>query len=399
MAWQDDVMSEPADPGAEETSEEELEEYRVTPLELFFDLVFVFALTQVTALVAHDLTWLGLLRGLAVLMAVWWAWVGYSWLTNAVPVDEDDRARVVMLLAMTSMLVLALSIPNAFGDDGVLFGITYLIVTALFVALYLLSTHDRPEMHQAVHRLAPGVLVAPVLIAVAGFLDPGPLRASLWAIALIVTFSAGVVAGTSGWEVRPGHFAERHGLIVIIALGESLVALGIAASHDGTALPVIVAASMGVVVISCLWWLYFDVVAFVGELRLRKLFGRERNALARDSYSYIHLVIVAGIIMVALGLKSVLRFGNESLPLVAAVTLFGGVAIYLIGHAAFRWRNLHTVNPQRWIVGLTLLALITVSPHISAYLSLLLVTLVTVGLVAYEAIRFRELRKWVRANH
>jgi low temperature requirement protein LtrA len=303
------------------------DEYKVTPLELFFDLVFVFALTQVTALVAEDLTWLGLVRGLGVLMAVWWSWAGYSWLTNAVPIENDDRARVVMLCSMAAMLVLGLSIPHAFSDDGVLFGITYLVVTLLFVTVYAVSTRDDPEMNRAVLRLAPGVLVAPVLIAVAGFFDAGAVRAVLWIVALTISLLAPVMSGTSGWRVRPAHFAERHGLIVIIALGESLVALGLAASGKDLTSAVIVAASVGVLVIGCLWWLYFDIVVLVGEKRLSMASGEERNALARDGYSYIHLVMLVGIIMVALGLKKVLTYGTEPMSLIPAVTLFGGAAV------------------------------------------------------------------------
>ncbi len=389
-------MAERADP---ETEEGESEEYRVTALELFFDLVFVFALTQVTSLVAQDLTGTGLLRGLAVLLAVWWSWVGFSWLTNSIPIEDDDRARLVMLIAMAAMLVLGLSIPNAFSGDGVLFGMTYLFVTLLFLLLYSVATRDMPEMNRAVRRLAPGVLLAPALIAIAGFFDAGVARASLWVVALAITFLAPIKAGTGGWQVKPAHFAERHGLIVIIALGESLVALGLAASSHGTTAVVVAAASLGVLVIGCLWWLYFDVVALVGEFRLTRLTGEERNALARDSYSYIHLLMIVGIVMLALGLKKVLTFANEAMSLAAAIALFGGVAVYLLGHVAFRWRNIRSVNVQRLVIAIVLVALIPVGTVTSAYVSLLVVATLTTGLVCYEAVRYRDQRQWIRSPH
>ncbi len=378
-------------------SEEEVEEeYRVTSLELFFDLVFVFALTQVTNLVAEDLTAIGLLRGLAVLMAVWWAWAGYAWLTNSVPIEDDDRARLVMFGAMSAMLVLALAIPHAFGNDGLLFGFSYLIVTVLFLVLYAVSTRSDPDMNRAVLRLAPGVLFAPVLVAVAGFFDAGPVRAALWVVALAVTFLAPIVSGTSGWRVRPTHFAERHGLIVIIALGESLVALGLAASGKELAGPDILAATLGVLLLGCLWWLYFDVVSLAAERRLHEVTGQERNALARDSYSYIHLVMVVGIVMIALGLKKVLAYGSEPLSVIPAVTLFGGVSMYLIGHVAFRWRNLHTLNVQRLVVAILLAALIPVGTIVSSYISLAIITATTAALATYEAVKYSGRRHEIR---
>lgn len=380
-------------------AEAESEEYRVSALELFFDLVFVFALTQVTALVAEDLTGLGLLRGLAVLMAVWWAWVGYAWLTNAVPIEDDDRARVVVLVSMAAMLVLGLAIPHAFTSDGVLFGVTYLVFTILFLVLYSVSTRDDPDMNRAILRLAPGVLVAPVLVAVAGFFDAGEVRAALWVIALTITFVAPIVSGTGGWRVRPAHFAERHGLIVIIALGESLVALGLAASGKELTAPVIVAAALGVLVLGCLWWLYFDVVSLIAERRLHELTGQERNALARDSYSYIHLLMIVGIVMVALGLKKVLTYADEPLSVIPAVTLFGGVAIYLLGHVAFRWRNIHTLNVQRLVVSILLLALIPLGAVVSAYAALAVVAALATGLVVFEAVKYREPRKAIRHGY
>src|SRR5215208_6958060 len=202
-------------------------EQRVTPLELFFDLVFVFAITQVTGFLSDDLTWAGVARGMALLAALWWAWVGYSWLTNAVPAEEAIPARLVILSAMAAMLVASLAVPDAFGDDGVLFGTAYFVVRLLQVALYALATGRTPETRHAILRLAPGFLGGPALLVVAGFLD-GLAQGALWAVALSIDYGVPLVRGVVGFHVQAGHFVERHGLVIILALGESIVAIGAA---------------------------------------------------------------------------------------------------------------------------------------------------------------------------
>jgi low temperature requirement protein LtrA len=370
----------------------------VSPLELFFDLVFVFAFTQVTDLLAHDLTWEGLVRGSAVLLAVWWAWAGYSWLTNAVRVDDILPARIVVFAAMGAGLVMGLATPGAFDDDGVLFGFSYFAVTGLFVLLYLVATRDRPELHRAVVLLAPGVLAAPVLIVIAGFLDQGALRAMLWAVALVVSLGAPFVAGTQGWQVRPGHFAERHGLIIIIALGESLVALGLAAKEELEAetFTVVTASVVGLALLACLWWIYFDVVSHAAEQALRRATGAARNAMARDVYSYLHFVMVLGVVFVALGLNRALLDVHEPLDAVASVGLFGGVALYLGGHMGVRLRTAGGVNPIRLALAVLLLCAIPVGTAIPAFLSVIVLLALLVAGIAQTLWTYREIRHQVR---
>src|SRR5918999_3941120 len=207
----------------------DLPERRVTPLELFFDVVFVFALTQVTGFLADHLTWTGMLQGAALLVVLWWAWGGYSWLTNAVPAEEVIGARLVILTAMAAMLVASLAVPDAFGEYGVLFGLAYFVVRILQVVLYVLATGNTPETQQAFLRLTPGFLLAPALLIPAGFMD-GFAQGTLWAVALTIDLGVSLVRGVSGFRVHAGHFVERYGLIVIIALGESIVAIGVGAS-------------------------------------------------------------------------------------------------------------------------------------------------------------------------
>ncbi|HEX5018896.1 MAG TPA: low temperature requirement protein A [Actinomycetes bacterium] len=372
------------------------DEYTVSPLELFFDLVFVFAFTQVTDLLAHDLTWTGLVRGTALLLVVWWSWVGYSWLTNAVRVDDIIPARIVVFAAMGAGLVMALAIPHAFDTDGVLFGCSVFAVTALFVLLYFVATKDRPEMHRAVVLLAPGVLGGPVLLIIAGFLEPSPLRAILWGVALAMTLGAPFVSGTQGWYVRPAHFAERHGLIIIIALGESLVALGLSASEEQQTFTTVTASLMGLALVACLWWIYFDVVSRAAELALSRLTGAARNAMARDVYSYIHFFMVLGIVLVALGLKKALLGVDEPLYLVASVGLFGGTALYLLGHMAARLRLIGGVNPWRLALVIVLVCLIPVGTQIPAYASVSLLLVLLIAGIGQALYSYREQRHRVR---
>lgn len=372
--------------------------HAVTPLELFFDLVFVFALTQVTTLMAADLTWLGLLRGFAVLAVIWWAWVGYAWLTNSIRVDDDLASRLVMMLAMGAMLVVGLAAPEAFGEYALLFGAAYFLVRVLHVVLYLIAARSDKDVFGAVLRLTPGMLAAAAMILGAGFVPPGPLRIVLWGLAIIIDFGTPLVVGTSGWRVDAGHFAERHGLIIIIALGESVVALGMSAAGERLTAGVVTAAALGVIVVCAMWWYYFDVVAVVAERVLNSLKGRQQTNLARDSYSYIHLFMVFGIVLVALGLKKTLLDIDAPLKTVVSVALFGGMALYLLSHVTFRLRNLGTLNTQRLVVAIILIALIPMGTWLPSLASLGILTGVLVTLVSYEAIRFREIRHRIRFN-
>jgi low temperature requirement protein LtrA len=202
--------------------------------------------------------------------------------------------------------------------------------------------------------------------------------------------------GAEGWELVPAHFAERHGLIIIIALGESIVAIGVGAGHDVDA-GVVAAAVLGVAAAAALWWLYFDIVALVAERRLSNAApGRERNTIARDSFSYLHLPMVAGIVLVALGLKKTLEHVDEPLKVVPAAALLGGAAIYLLAHVAFRWRNVHRFSWQRLIAAIVLVALLPVAVEISALVMTAIVAALLAAVIAYETWRFAELRDRLR---
>jgi low temperature requirement protein LtrA len=289
-----------------------------------------------------------MLQGVALLAVLWWAWVGYSWLTNAVPAEDAIPARLVIFAGMAAMFVASLAVPDAFGEYGVIFGFAYLVVWLLQVLLYALATGREPEQRQAILRLAPGYVGAPALLIVAGFLD-GYAQGALWAVALAIDYGVAVIRGVSGFRVHAGHFVERHGLIIIIALGESIVAAGVRASGLALGVGVLVAVVLGIALAAALWWAYFDLVTLYAERRLSAAQGEERARLARDSYSLLHLPMVAGIIFAALGIKQTLAHVGDPLGPVPAVALCGGVALYLIGHNAFRLRDEGSVSVPRFV--------------------------------------------------
>ena len=369
----------------------------VTTLELFFDLVFVFALTQVTTMLAVETSAVNYLRGVAVLAAVWWAWSGFSWLTNARDAEGEWR-RFAIVISMAAMLVVGLAIPQSFGDDALVFALAYGVVILTLILTYALSVKDDAAMLGAVTRLGIGVLPTPLLMIAAALVGPGPLRTTLIVVALAIAYVTPFIAGTRGWTVSPSHFAERYGLIIIIALGESMVAMGLGASAESLAGPTVLGVVLGVFVLAALWWLYFDVMARVAQRRLSEVAGEARNAMARDSYTYLHLPMVIGIVFLALGLKKALAHPGDHLYALVSLALFGGVALYLLAHVAFRYRNMRSWNVQRAVVAVLLLAMIPLGVVLPALASVALLALVINALVVYEVFRYRDIRTFVRGQ-
>ena len=375
---------------------EQEEEHPVSVLELFFDLVFVLAITQVTLLLAEDLTAGGLARGLLILALLWWSWVGYSWLTNSIDLD-DVATRISIFVAMAAFTVAALAVPAAYGDDALPFALAYAVVRAMQVGLYAYGTDDDDPNHGAILKLGPGFLLSAGLI-VLGAAVGGDAQPWIWLVAITLDVLTPVVFDTSNFRVHAGHFAERHGLIIIIALGESIVALGSGVTEETVDLSRAVGASLGVAAAAALWWLYFDIVAVVAEHRMKQARGGERARIARDSYSYIHFFMIAGIVLLALGIKKSLLDSEEPLKLVPAIALCAGPALYLLGHIAFRLRNVGTLNRQRLGVAILLVALVPVAHEIDALPALAMVTAILIGLVAYEHVRFAEQRAALRTR-
>jgi low temperature requirement protein LtrA len=372
-------------------------EQRVTPLELFFDLVFVLSFTQVSASVAHEGSWAGLGEGILILAAVWWAWAAYGWLTNTIDPDENLN-RLCMFAAMGGMVIVSLSIPEAFGDRGLLFGCSYFFVRALQLVLYVRSTRREGDAYnlEAILKLAPGLLLGSALLIVAGALDGGA-RTSVWILAILIDWSTPLLFGSGEFRLHAGHFAERYGLIVMIALGESVLATGAEMSFQLNGGEV-VAALLGIAAVAALWWAYFDIVAIVAERRLIEAPPGEQAPLARDAYSYLHYPMIAGIVLLAVGLRETLAEVGEPLDTVPAIALCGGTALYLAGQIGFRWRTLGTFSPHRALAALALLALIPLALGADSLGALAAVSAVLVVLIAYEAVHFREARARVRAN-
>ncbi|MFG2055860.1 low temperature requirement protein A [Micromonospora sp. NPDC048930] len=391
----------------------------VTPLELFFDLVFVYALTQVTALMATDLTWAGLGRGLLVLALLWWCWCCYAWLGNTVRADEGV-VRVALFAVMATMFVVAATIPEAFVDlrgglsGPVVFAACYLAVRVLHLVIYWHAARGDDGLRRQVLRAALPMLGGATLLFAAALApqqltdDPGrigALRTLLWVLALAIDYGGIMAIGAKGWQIySAAHWTERHGLIIIVALGESLVAIGVGITALPISWPIIVASFLGLTVAAALWWAYFDVVSIAAERVLARAQGAERAAIGRDSYTYLHLPMVAGIILLALGFKKVLGYVGDVThhrltdPLhgLGLLALYGGVILYLLGHLGFRLRNMGSVNWPRVAAMALLVVLLPVADHLPALAALALLALVCAGMVVAEVVLFGAARRALR---
>jgi low temperature requirement protein LtrA len=357
---------------------------RVTPLELFFDLVFVLAITQCTGLMSHDQTWSGLVQGLLILAVLWWAWVGYAWLTSVID-PEALAIRGVIFVAMAALLIVAICVQEAFDNLALTFALGIGVFRTAHIALFMLAGADADDddLRRSVIGLAVSTAIAVGILALASLFDGLP-QGALWALAIFLDMAGPYFFGSEGWKLVPGHFAERHGLIVLIALGESIVAIGVGAS--GTLdLGIGTAAVLGVFLAAALWWTYFDVVALISARRLGEAeVGRPQNELARDSYSYIHLLLVAGIVLMALGMKVTIGHHSEHLADVPAFALLGGLAVYLLGLVAFRYRHVHTLNRHRLGLAIVLLLLVPAATAVPALASLATAVVLIWAMIAYE---------------
>jgi low temperature requirement protein LtrA len=372
------------------------DEHQVAPLELLFDLVFVFAFTQVTTLLTNHSTWEGLGQALLIMTALWWAWAAYAWLTNTIDA-EVGPVLAAMFVAMGAMFMAALAVPGAFGEDGVVFGVAFLIANLMQTALYALGAGGDRQLLSAIRRVVPWVLVGSALILLAGFFDGG-LQAALWIAALAVGFGGPAFVSLEGWRVQPRHFVERHGLIVIIAIGESLVAVGLGARGERLHADVIVASLLGLLVAMSFWLAYFDFFTIRGRQLLDERSGEERIAIARDIYTYLHLPMVAGIVLFAFAVKSALKHLGDELGTIEALSLCGGSALYLFAYVALRFRVARSVRGGRLVAAITCLLLIPVTTVVPALVALALVAGVWVALHAYELIWWREARAQLRAQ-
>ena len=359
-------------------------EQRTTPVELLWDLVFVFAVTQVTTLLYHELTWTGFGRGMLVLALVWWAWSAFVWVTNA---HDPDSApvRAVLFAGMMCTFIVALSLPHAFGDDAVTFAVAYAGVRGLHLGLYADASRRGSASWASIAGFAVTVAVGMGLL-VAGAIAGGMAQTWLWVLAAVIDYAG------PAWLTRErlrgiqrvavAHFAERYSLFIIICLGESVVSIGVAAAeHDLTGELIGTVALASLITIG-MWWAYFDRVAGVAEHRLAA--HEEPVLAAADAYSYLHLLLVAGIIVSAIGLKTAVGHPSDALADGARLALAGGVALYLLGHAAFALRLLGEAQRPKAVAAIACAALYLVTGDAPAWLAIALLAGVLALLGAAE---------------
>jgi len=383
----------------------------VTPLELFFDLVFVFALTQVTAFMADELSWHGILRGVLVLMLLWWAWTGYAWLANVASAEERP-IKLAILAGMAAMFVLALCIPEAFDDlpgglsGPVVLAVCYLLFRTMHLVMFMIISREDAGLRKQVLRFALSVAASSVLLLIASEFE-GWLQTGLWMLALLADYVGTALGGFRGWRLpSPGHFSERHGLIIIVALGESIVAIGVGVAQEPITWVIIAASVLGLLLSSALWWAYFDISALLGEHALVNEPPETRARLARNAYSYSHLPLLLGVVLVALGLKEVLLYVSDSshhsltdsLPRVALAALVGGVVLYLLGHVIFKWLTVHDISVVRLAAAGVLLAAIPLIVAMPALVQLAVVAFIVTCAMVVESVLFAEARRKVRAE-
>jgi len=300
---------------------------RVSTLELFFDLVFVFAITQVTDLILHGHDAAGIAKAFLVLMLIWWMYGGYAWLTNAVGTTQPIN-RVLLLAAMAGFLVMALAVPQAMGSDGLAFGLAYLFVIIIHTALYTRASN-------AIWRVAPFNFAAALIVVVAG-LAPANWKLSLWATAVAVFAIVPFVGRVGDFALQPAHIVERFGLVLIIALGESVISIGVGAAGEPVTLPLVTAATLALALSASLWWSYFARDERFAEHALRNATGAARARMALYALGYAQLIMIGGIVVSAAGVKLVLSHLHEATPVSTSALLAGGTAMYLLGDLLFR---------------------------------------------------------------
>jgi low temperature requirement protein LtrA len=380
------------------------EGHRVTTFELLFDLVFVFAFTQVTQFMAHEHSALGVLQALVILGILWWSWSSYAWLSNQTHVDEGV-VRLGMCLAMAVMFVIALVIPEGFHDmDGGLSGplvlaVAYLLVRAIHLSLYLLAAGADVDLRRQVLRTSLSLITGSALMIV-GAVIGGEAQLWFWIAGLVADIVLTYVTSAGGsWRLHSaGHWAERHGLVVILALGESVVAIGVGAAQQAVSTEIIIGAALAIALSIGLWWLYFDVLAIAAEHILARKEGVGRAQLATDAYTYIHLLLIAGVVISALGVEEAIAHiqSSEAFGLFGSAALLGGTSLYLAGHALF-WRRVGGAWKYfRLGGGALLLALIPVAVLVPAIAALGGAVAITLTVVVIETVRYREPRAKIR---
>ena len=306
---------------------------RVSTLELFFDLVFVFTITQLTALLANNLTVATTLRAMLMLALILWMYGGYAWLTNSVAPTTRFR-RSLVLIGMGGFLAISLAIPDAFGSTGWLFGLGYFVVNAVHSGLFVASGGPGAA-RVMLTGVGPPNLVVALLALIGGFL-PGPWRVGLWLLGVVIVIVVPYVSPIGGFNITPSHFVERHGLIIIIALGESIVAIGAGVVGQHIDLFLVLVAVLGLSVSYLMWWVYFGGDDIRAEHALGAIEPARRGRAAVEAYGWAHYFLLLGIVFAAAGVKKAVGHPVGHVTLAQALVLAGGVSLYLLGDVWFR---------------------------------------------------------------
>ncbi|MFJ1458767.1 low temperature requirement protein A [Nocardia wallacei] len=385
------------------------EDASVTQLELFFDLVLVFAFTQVTDLAAHETTALNMLRAVLVLAVMWWVWIAYAWLGNVVKADEGI-ARVAMFAAMGAALIVAEVIPEAFHDmpggwyGPLVFAIAYLVIRLVHLLMFWLASNEDQQLRGQVTRWAAGSITIGTTLLIVAALEHGTVQIWLWIAAIagdmLWTFFAG-----NQWRLNSAsHFAERHGLIIIVALGESIVSIGVGMAGLPISWPIAVGSLLALTVSGLLWWAYFDVAATAVEHAMTHARGERRIQIARNCYTFWHFPMIAGVIALSLGLKKVLNYLggaqghtlHDALHGIPMFALYGGVMLYLLALVGFKQYATGQVSWARVATAVLLAALLPVATQVPAMAALALLCAVLAALTGWELVRFAEPREEIR---
>jgi low temperature requirement protein LtrA len=375
-------------------------EQRATSLELFFDLVFVFAVTQVSHLLLDDVSWKGAGYAVLALLVVWWAWNYTTWVTNELDL-ESIAVRLLLIGITLASLVMAVAIPGAFGDRALLFAGSYVVIQ---VGRHVFLTFAAAEPRSVERERAGRILtwfVAAGAFWIAGGVAEGDARITLWLVALGLDYVAPLVVywvpgrrqlSPSTWEVGTEHFAERFQLFVIIALGESIVLIGATTSALDLGAARLIAFALAFLATASFWWLYFNYVARIAQRRLE--LAEDRTTLARDAYTYLHVVMIAGVIGAAVGDELVIAHPTETLPSAEIIAVVAGPAIYLLGHVLFRLRMAGTLSWKRLAGALACLAVGAFGPFAPALVLTGLLVVVLMAVIAAEHVA--EVRRRAR---
>lgn len=363
-------------------------------VELFFDLVFVFGVTQVVASIHGHLDWPTLWRASVVLLLLWWAWSQFTWLAGHVDFEEIGP-RVVMLVATAGTFILAVAVRHAWVDDGATFGMAYFGVMFLAGVFYWVRSKGTAGM-QGVLLYVPRMLAGATLVLIGGFMD-GDARTWLWVGGVVVTLLSAAAAGRYEFQLSDAHFAERHGLFVIIVLGEALIAIGVSTvGHDGS-FDFYVGGTAGLAIVLAMWWSYFDWPNTVGEHALKGVSGVEEARMARDAYTIGHYPLVAGVVLFAVGMEELLAHPAAAVPDAERWAIVGGLALFLLSIAYSVWRWVGKITWERLLIAAVLVATAILFEDVSGgVLAAWIALIAVIGLTA-ETVRHRPQLEAVRA--